>query len=61
MYKNICKCNSSRFWDETSNMAKFTKLMGTNFSEKRNVLIHRHIGLKDYTDVFCTLARRNGI
>ena len=24
MYKGICKYSSSRFWDETSNMAKFT-------------------------------------
>ena len=31
MYKGICKYNSSRFWDETSNMAKFTKLMETSF------------------------------
>ena len=26
MYKSICKYNSSRCWDETSNMAKFKKL-----------------------------------
>ena len=37
MYNGICKCNSSRFWNETSNMAKFTKLMETSFNAKRNI------------------------
>ena len=34
MHKGICKCNSSRFWDETDNMAKFMKLMETSFNDK---------------------------
>ena len=33
----ICKYNSSRFWDETSNMAKFTKLMETSFNDSNNM------------------------
>ena len=33
MYKGICKCNSSRFRDETSNMAKFTELKETSFHD----------------------------
>ena len=61
MYKGICKYNSSRFWDETSNMAKFTKLMETSFNDRLDMLVHKHIGLKNYTEVFCTLSRRNGI
>ena len=33
-YKGICKCNSSRFRDETSNMAKFTELKETSFYDR---------------------------
>ena len=52
--KGICKCNSSRFRDKTSNMAKFTELKKTSFYDRWNMFIHRHARLKIYrpTKVF---------
>ena len=34
MYKGICEYNSSKFWDKTSNMTKFTKLMEASFNDR---------------------------
>ena len=37
---------------KTSNMAKFTELKETSFYDRWNMFIHRHIRLKNYTEVF---------
>ena len=34
MYKGICKCNCSRFRNETLNIVKFTELKETSFYNK---------------------------
>ena len=52
MYKGICKCDNSKFRDETSNMAKFKELKETSFYDRWNMFIYGHVRLKNYTEVF---------
>ena len=44
---------------ESENEAKFIKLKKIGFYNRRNMPIHKHIRLQNYTKAFCSIAKTN--